>query len=97
MSSQSFFQGRWFLAALVVLALSPRTNGDIIYCPSGTFANTTNYLFVVFLVVLSQPRLQAVMLPLLAVAMQATGAMQAHQEDPAPRVGRVHTKCRRAT
>jgi hypothetical protein len=48
-------------------------------------------------VLLSRPRLQAVILPLLAVAMQATGDTQAHQEEPAPRVGRVHTKCRRAT
>ena len=46
---------------------------------------------------ISRPRLQAVMLPQLAVVTQATGAMQAHQEDPAPRVGRVHTGRLQAT
>jgi hypothetical protein len=48
-------------------------------------------------VLLSRPRLQAVMLPLLAVATQAMGAMQAHQEEPAPRVGRVRTGRLQAT
>jgi hypothetical protein len=42
-------------------------------------------------VLLSRPHLQSVMLPLLAVATQAMGAMQEHQEEPAPRVGRVRT------
>ncbi len=48
-------------------------------------------------VLLSRPRLQAVMRPLLAVATQAMGAMQAHQEEPAPRVGRVRTGRLQAT
>jgi len=46
---------------------------------------------------ISRPRLQAAMLPQLAVVTQATGAMQAHQEEPAPRVGRVHTGRLQAT
>ena len=39
MSVKSFFQARWFLAALVVLALSPRTNGDIICNPGYTLVD----------------------------------------------------------
>ena len=50
-------------------------------------------------VLLSRPRLQAVMLSLLAVTTQAVGAIQAQQEDPAPRLGRVQgrTRTRQAT
>ena len=39
MSGKSFFQARWFLAALVVLALSPFTNGDIICDPGYTLVD----------------------------------------------------------
>ncbi len=39
MSGKSFFQGRWFLAAVVVLALSPRTNDDIICDPGYTLVD----------------------------------------------------------
>ena len=49
------------------------------------------------IVQLSRPLLLAALLCLLAVAMQATEAMQTHLEELAPRVGRVRTRRRRAT
>jgi hypothetical protein len=46
---------------------------------------------------ISRPRLQAVMLPQLAVVTQATGAMQTHLEELAPRVVRARTRKHQAT
>ena len=48
-------------------------------------------------VLLSRPHRQAGTLHLLALAMQATQAMPASQEELAPRVVRVRTRRRRAT
>jgi hypothetical protein len=39
LSVKWFFQARWSLAALVVIALSPRTNGDIICDPGYTLVD----------------------------------------------------------